>query len=99
MLMLWGARLTELRLATKAEFDLLDNVWTVPKEHSKMDNIIRRLVFEQTKPFLERVMTTYNDVFFPGEDINEPISIAAANRFVNRIRGGMDLGYWRTHCK
>ncbi|MGC5183732.1 tyrosine-type recombinase/integrase, partial [Escherichia coli] len=46
---------------------------------------------------LEKAMTTYNDVLFPGEDINKPISIAAANRFVNRIRGGMDLGYWRTH--
>ncbi|EQB1150337.1 hypothetical protein ACYB4O_004541, partial [Shigella flexneri] len=42
MLMLWGARLSELRLATKTEFDLLDNVWTVPKEHSKMGNVIRR---------------------------------------------------------
>lgn len=93
MLMLWGARLSELRLATKTEFDLLDNVWTVPKEHSKMGNVIRRPIFEQIKPFLDKAMTTYNDVLFPGEDINKPISIAAANRFVNRIRGGMDLGY------
>ncbi|EFL5775605.1 tyrosine-type recombinase/integrase [Escherichia coli] len=69
----------------------------VPKEHSKMGNVIRRPIFEQIKPFLEKAMTTYNDVLFPGEDINKPISIAAANRFVNRIRGGMDLGYWRTH--
>ncbi|EFX0393411.1 integrase, partial [Shigella flexneri] len=46
MLMLWGARLSELRLATKTEFDLLDNVWTVPKEHSKMGNVIRRPIFE-----------------------------------------------------
>lgn len=51
MLMLWGARLSELRLATKTEFDLLDNVWTVPKEHSKMGNVIRRPIFEQIKPF------------------------------------------------
>lgn len=97
MLMLWGARLSELRLAKKTEFDLLENVWTVPKEHSKMGNVIRRPIFEQIKPFLEKAMTTYNDVLFPGEDISKPISIAAANRFVNRIRGGMDLGYWRTH--
>ncbi|MCQ8806258.1 hypothetical protein NQU33_25750, partial [Escherichia coli] len=58
---------------------------------------LRRPIFEQIKPFLEKAMTPYNDVLFPGEDINKPISIAAANRFVNRIRGGMDLGYWRTH--
>lgn len=60
MLMLWGARLSELRLAKKTEFDLLENVWTVPKEHSKMGNVIRRPIFEQIKPFLEKAMTTYN---------------------------------------
>ena len=42
-------------------------------------------------------MTTYKDILFPGAEIHEPITIAAANRFVNRIRGEMDLGYWRTH--
>ena len=55
MLMLWGARLSELRLATKTEFDLLDNVWTVPKEHSKMGNVIRRPIFEQIKPLVTRL--------------------------------------------
>ena len=97
MLMLWGARLSELRLATRLEFDLTEKVWTVPKEHSKMGNIIRRPIFEQIEPLLERAMTTYKDILFPGAEIHEPITIAAANRFVNRIRGEMDLGYWRTH--
>ncbi|MGK8226697.1 tyrosine-type recombinase/integrase [Escherichia coli] len=97
MLMLWGARLSELRLATRLEFDLTEKVWTVPKEHSKMGNIIRRPIFEQIQPLLERAMTTYKDILFPGAEIHEPITIAAANRFVNRIRGEMDLGYWRTH--
>ena len=60
-----------LRLAKKTEFDLLENVWTVPKEHSKMGNVIRRPIFEQIKPFLEKAMTTYNDVLFPGEDIKK----------------------------
>lgn len=97
MLMLWGARLSELRLATRLEFDLTEKVWIVPKEHSKMGNIIRRPIFEQIEPLLERAMTTYKDILFPGAEIHEPLTIAAANRFVNRIRGEMDLGYWRTH--
>jgi len=97
MLMLWGARVSELRLATKIEFDLIDMVWSVPGEHSKMGNIIRRPIFEQIRPMLDRIMEAYDNVLFPGHMINEPISMAAANRYVARIRDGMDLGYWRAH--
>ena len=97
MLMLWGARVSELRLAERKEFDLTEKVWTVPKEHSKMGNIIRRPIFEQIEPLLEKAMTTYKEILFPGDDIDQPISIAAANRFIGRIRAGMDIGYWRAH--
>ena len=97
MLMLWGARVSELRLAERKEFDLSDWVWTVPKEHSKMNNVIRRPIFEQMKPLLERAMETYDQILFPGNDVNLPITIAAANRYIMRIRDGMDIGYWRAH--
>ncbi|MDV5140808.1 tyrosine-type recombinase/integrase [Chimaeribacter arupi] len=97
MLMLWGARVSELRLAERKEFDLSEWVWTVPKEHSKMHNVIRRPIFEQMKPLLERAMETYDQILFPGNDVNQPITIAAANRYILRIREGMDIGYWRAH--
>lgn len=97
MLMLWGARVSELRLSERREFDLDEKVWTVPKEHSKMGNIIRRPIFEQIEPLLEKAMTTYKEILFPGDEIDQPISMAAANRFIGRIRSGMDVGYWRAH--
>lgn len=97
MLMLWGARVSELRLAERKEFDLNEWVWTVPKDHSKMHNVIRRPIFEQMKPLLERAMETYEQILFPGNDVNQPITIAAANRYILRIREGMDIGYWRAH--
>lgn len=97
MLILWGARVSELRLAERKEFDLEEGVWTVPKEHSKMNTVIRRPIFEQIKPLLERAMETYDQILFPGADIKQPITISAANRYILRIREGMDIGYWRAH--
>lgn len=42
-------------------------------------------------------MDAYGDVLFPGQRLSEPMTIAAANRFIIRLREGMDLGYWRAH--
>lgn len=97
MLMLWGARVSELRLSECKEFDLNEWVWTVPKEHSKMGNVIRRPIFEQIKPLLEKAMTTYDQFLFPGADIDSPLTISAANRYIGRIRDSLDIGYWRAH--
>ncbi|MGM1186183.1 tyrosine-type recombinase/integrase [Serratia liquefaciens] len=97
MLMLWGARLSELRLSERSEFDLREKIWTVPKEHSKTGREIRRPIFTQIEPLLEKAMLTYDQVLFPGSLITEPLTISAANRYIKRIREGMDLGYWRAH--
>lgn len=97
MLMLWGARGSELRTAGREEFSMTDLIWTVPREHSKAKNVIRRPIFEQIQPMVERLMETYGDVLFPGQRLSETMTIAAANRFILRVREGIDLGYWRAH--
>ncbi|MGP0909899.1 tyrosine-type recombinase/integrase [Serratia sp. CY81593] len=97
MLMLWGARLSELRLSERHEFDLREMLWTVPKEHSKTGKEIRRPIFKQIEPLLEKAMLTYDKVLFPGNLITEPLTISAANRYIKRIREGLDIGYWRAH--
>lgn len=97
MLMLWGARLSELRLSERSEFDLREKIWTVPKEHSKTGREIRRPIFTQMEPLLEKAMLTYDKVLFPGNLMTEALTITAANRYIKRIREGLDLGYWRAH--
>ncbi|CAI2406703.1 Prophage CP4-57 integrase [Serratia liquefaciens] len=97
MLMLWGARLSELRLSERSEFDLREKIWTVPKEHSKTGREIRRPIFTQIEPLLEKAMLTYDKVLFPGNLMTEALTITAANRYIKRIREGLDLGYWRAH--
>lgn len=97
MLMLWGARNSELRQATTQHFDLDSMIWTTPAELSKMGNIIRRPIFPAIEPLLEKALTTYKDVLFPGDALDKPITISAANRYIGRVRDGMDIGYWRAH--
>ncbi|MDE9516802.1 site-specific integrase [Xenorhabdus bovienii] len=97
MVMLWGCRLSELRLATIQEFDLESDVWSVPSGHSKTNTIIRRPIFDGIRPLLDKALITYKDILFPGHNIHEPISIAAANKYVRRIRDGMDIDEWRAH--
>ncbi|HFQ5435253.1 TPA: tyrosine-type recombinase/integrase [Vibrio vulnificus] len=97
MTMLWGNRLSELRLARRQHFDMLNDIWTVPPELSKMGNTIRRPIPKHIKPMLERLMNIYDDYLFPGASLNKPITISAANRFIRRQRQLLTLPHWRTH--
>nr|WP_231580733.1 site-specific integrase [Photobacterium gaetbulicola] len=95
--MLWGNRLSELRLARRSHFDMKAGIWTVPKELSKTNKPIRRPIPTKARAILERVMETYDDVLFPGQNLNTPITISAANRYIRRIRASLPLEEWRTH--
>ncbi|WPC72975.1 tyrosine-type recombinase/integrase [Vibrio porteresiae] len=95
--MLWGNRVSELRLARRAHFDMDNDIWTVPPELSKMGKPIRRPIPRQIKPMLERLMNIYDDYLFPGSSLKKPLTISAANRYIRRMRDILPLAHWRTH--
>ncbi|CNF68244.1 Integrase [Yersinia enterocolitica] len=97
MLMLWGARNGELRLSELSDFNEEDKLWIVPAEKSKTKKIIRRPLFTQVLPLFEKAKLTYGNVLFPGQKLNTPMTIAAANRYIGRIRGVVDAGVWTAH--
>lgn len=97
LLLLYGARLSELRLANATEFNLDDMIWTTPKEHSKMGNIIRRPIFKHVKPYIERLLNTGNEVLFPGQELDKAIDMSSATLFMRKLRGTIDIPEWRTH--
>ncbi|HFQ4959238.1 TPA: tyrosine-type recombinase/integrase [Vibrio vulnificus] len=97
MTMLWGNRLSELRLARREHFDMVNDIWTVPPELSKMNNTIRRPIPKHIKPMLERLMNIYEDYLFPGASLQKPLTISAANRYIRRQREVLGLPHWRTH--
>ncbi|MGF1702454.1 tyrosine-type recombinase/integrase [Photobacterium makurazakiensis] len=100
--MLLGSRLSELRLARRSHFDMKAGIWTVPKELSKTNKPIRRPIPTKARAILERVMESRfiqkkDDVLFPGQNHNTPITISAANCYIRRIRANLPLEEWRTH--
>ncbi|MFP2429297.1 tyrosine-type recombinase/integrase [Enterobacter ludwigii] len=97
LLLLWGARLSELRLATVCEFNMDDLIWTTPSEHSKMGNVIRRPIFDQVKPYVERLLNAGNDVLFPGQELDKAIDRSSANLYMKKLRDKIDIPDWRTH--
>ena len=97
MLMLYGARNSELRLALKGEFDREEGLWLVPAEKSKMRKIIRRPIFPAIEPLLDKAIMTYGDVLFPGPDLKVSMSISGANRFLGRIKESTAFGEFTAH--
>ncbi|HEC8328477.1 TPA: site-specific integrase [Providencia rettgeri] len=97
MLLLYGSRLSEMRLANASEFNMEDMIWTTPREHSKMGNVIRRPIFKQVEPYIERLLNNGNEVLFAGQEIDKAIDRSSANLFMRKLRESIDIPEWRTH--
>lgn len=97
MLMLYGARNSELRLAVQKDFDREEGLWIVPAEKSKTNKLIRRPIFKQIEVFLDKAVMTYGDVLFPGPDLRIPMTISGANRFMGRIKDTVNFGEFSAH--
>ena len=97
LLMLYGARNSELRLAIREEFDREEGLWVVPAEKSKTNKIIRRPIFSAADDLLKKAEMTYGDILFPGEDLKSPITISGANKFLRRIKDSLGFGEFTSH--
>ncbi|EDI1752616.1 integrase [Salmonella enterica] len=97
LLMLYGARNSELRLAVKEEFDREEGIWTVPAEKSKTNRIIRRPIFDAADQLLKKAEMTYGNILFPGPDLKKSMTIAGANRFLGRIESSLGIGEFSAH--
>ncbi|UCQ16914.1 site-specific integrase [Edwardsiella tarda] len=97
LLMLYGARNSELRLSVKSEFDREEGLWIVPADKSKTNRIIRRPLFSVADELLKKAEMTYGNVLFPGPDLTSPISISGANRFLRRIQRSIGIGDFTAH--
>lgn len=97
LLMLWGSRLSEMRLATASEFNMEDRIWTTPTAHSKMGNVIRRPIFSQVEPYIEKLLNMGNEVLFPGQEMDRAIDRSSSNLFMRKLRETIDVAEWRTH--
>ncbi|MCR9643510.1 tyrosine-type recombinase/integrase [Vibrio alginolyticus] len=66
LLVVFGCRTQELRLSKVAEWDFEEMIWTVPKEHSKTGNEIKRPIPEQMKAYIQSVITQADSNYLLG---------------------------------
>lgn len=97
LLLLWGSRLSEMRLAKANHFNMHDLVWTTPGEISKMGNVIRRPVFSHVQPYIERLLNNGNEILFPGMELDRAIDRSSSNLYMAKLRESIDIPEWRTH--
>jgi len=97
LLMLYGARNSEVRESLLSEFDFNEGIWTVPSTRSKMGNIIRRPIFAEAEALIKKAETAYGEVLFPGPNLKRHLSISAANRYIKRIQSTLGIGEFTAH--
>ncbi|WP_193133765.1 tyrosine-type recombinase/integrase [Klebsiella grimontii] len=97
LLMLYGARNSEIRDSVKSEFNREEGVWLLPAERSKTNRVVRRPIFDVADELLKKAEMTYGNVLFPGPDLKKPMSLAGANRFMKRIEKSLGVGEFTAH--
>lgn len=87
LLILTGARQSEIRLARWEHFNFEAGIWTVPSEISKTNKPIRRPIPEKAKQLLDQLALIYGKDGFiiPGQKSDKAITTHSVNRFAKRI--------------
>ncbi|MEO9945416.1 integrase arm-type DNA-binding domain-containing protein [Paraglaciecola sp.] len=87
LLILTGARQSEIRLAKWTHFNFDACVWTVPSEISKTNKPIRRPIPIKAKQLLDQLALIYGKDGFiiPGQKSDKAITTHSVNRFAKRI--------------
>ncbi len=97
LMLLYSCRPSEMRLALAGEFNMTDRIWTVPGEHSKTGHALRRPIFDQAKPYLDRLLSVGNDVLFPGQSLDKPLDSSSASLYMRKLRKEIGIPEWRSH--
>ena len=92
-----GIRSGELRLATWSEIDFENNLWTIPKEHTKQNEMMRvHLTEPVTAMFKTLQSVSQSDVILSARN-GEPLSPKALSRAINRIQERIGIPHWTAH--
>lgn len=92
LLMVFGARNSEVRESMRDEFDLLEGIWTVPGWRSKTGKPIRRPIPELAVKIIEELDAIYGEqgYLIKGQHRGTFLTIHSVNRFTVRLLGKMN---------
>lgn len=92
-----GIRSGELRLATWSEIDYQNSLWTIPKEHTKQDEIMRIHLTEPVKIMFRELQYGSKSDFILSAKGDVPLSPKALSRAINRIQERVGIPHWTAH--
>jgi integrase len=92
-----GVRSGELRLATWNEIDFENSLWTIPKEHTKQNEIMRIHLTEPVKEMFKTLALASKSNFVISANENTPLSPKALSRAIARIQERVGIPYWTAH--
>lgn len=100
LLILTGARNSEIREATWDEFDLAAGIWILPPHRSKTGDTIRRPLSTEAIRLLQELKSAYPTKWvIPSSDANlqKPITTHSIARAVSRIRAKLKIAHFVPH--
>jgi integrase len=98
ILFLTGVRTAELRLATWDEISFENALWIIPAAHSKAGIIHKVHLSPQVLSlFLEIKSASNSEYVLPYKDGNNPLTLNALPRAVNRIQKRVGIAHWTIH--
>ena len=92
-----GIRTGELRLATFSELDYQNSLWTIPKEQTKQGEIMRIHLTEPVKALFKELHAVSTCKYVLSAKNDEPISLKALSRAINRIQERVGIPHWTAH--
>ena len=100
LLILTGARNTEIREARLTEFDLERAIWILPAERSKTKKAIRRAISTKTIELIKSLDIGYGanrEFLIPGQSSKKPLTSHALNKYIQRLNDRMKLDHFVPH--
>lgn len=91
LLLIFGARNSEVRQAQRSELDLDSKVWTLPSHRSKTGKPIRRAIPEKAATIIQSLDEIYgtSGYLIKGKNHHTCMSVHAVDRFIVRAWGKM----------
>lgn len=100
LLILTGARNTEIREARLKEFDIERAVWILPATRSKTKKMIRRALSSKAIELIISLNMAFShnrEFLIEGISSTKPLTISAQNRFIRRLNDRIKLDSFVSH--
>jgi len=100
VIMLTGARISEVRRMEKCDLNLKKGIWTVPKEKSKTNSKITRPLAPEALKIINWQLDTFgelSDFVFPSGSYKREISTQTLNKLSRLVRNRLKMKPWTPH--